>query len=108
MARFLFCIYARHYQSLYNLIFVAFFSGVQIRGVSPEKAPFFLIPGLFIGAMAWWTSLSYFVNRLKDRLRLRSIIRINQIAGILITGIGIVVFEPIDNNANRRLNIKNI
>ena len=73
------------------VIFVAFFSGIPIRNVRPERVPFFLIPGLFIGAMAWWTFLSYFVNRFKNRIRLRVIVRINQIAGILIIGIGIAV-----------------
>ena len=45
-------------------IFVAFFSGVHINGnVKPELVPFFLIPGVFVGAISWWYFLSYFVSR---------------------------------------------
>ena len=52
-------------------IFVAFFSGVHINGnVKPELVPFFLIPGVFVGAISWWFFLSYFVSRFKKKIRL--------------------------------------
>jgi len=73
-------------------IFVAFFSGVHINGnVRPELVPFFLIPGVLIGTIAWWFFLSYFVSRFKKNIRLRVIVRINKIAGIVIIFIGIIV-----------------
>jgi len=73
-------------------IFVAFFSGVHINGnVRPELVPFFLIPGVLIGTIAWWFFLSYFVSRFKQKIRLRLIVRINKIAGIVIIAIGIIV-----------------
>ncbi|MGA2407056.1 MAG: LysE family transporter [Bacteroidales bacterium] len=82
--------------SIYNpytiFIFVAFFSGVHINGnVRPELVPFFLIPGVFLGALAWWFFLSYFVSRFKEKIRLRIIVRINKIAGIVILVIGVIV-----------------
>ena len=74
------------------LIFVAFFSGVHVKGdIKPELVPFCLIPGIFIGTIGWWTSLSYFVGRFKNRISLRGIIRINKFAGIIIISIGIIV-----------------
>jgi threonine/homoserine/homoserine lactone efflux protein len=74
------------------LIFVAFFSGIHINGnIKPELVPFFLIPGVFIGAMAWWFSLSYFLSRFKEKIRLRAIVRINKLGGIVIIIIGILL-----------------
>jgi threonine/homoserine/homoserine lactone efflux protein len=81
-------------------IFVAFFSGVHINGnVRAELVPFFLIPGVFVGAISWWFFLSYFVSRFKKKIRLRLIVRINKIAGIVVIVIGVIVllsvFTPI-------------
>jgi threonine/homoserine/homoserine lactone efflux protein len=81
-------------------IFVAFFSGVHINGnVKPELVPFFLIPGVFVGAISWWFFLSYFVSRFQKKIRLRVIVRINKVAGIVVIVIGVIVllsvFTPI-------------
>jgi threonine/homoserine/homoserine lactone efflux protein len=73
-------------------IFVAFFSGVHISGnVKPELVPFFLIPGVLIGTITWWFFLSYFVSRFKKNIRLRVIVRVNKIAGIVVIVIGVIV-----------------
>jgi threonine/homoserine/homoserine lactone efflux protein len=73
-------------------IFVAFFSGVHIGGnVKPEFVPFFLIPGVLIGTITWWFFLSYFVSRFKKNIRLRVIVRVNKVAGIVVIVIGIIV-----------------
>jgi threonine/homoserine/homoserine lactone efflux protein len=81
-------------------IFVAFFSGVHINGtVRPELVPFFLIPGVLVGTISWWFFLSYFVSRFKKNIRLRLIVRINKVAGIVIILIGVIVllsvFTPV-------------
>jgi threonine/homoserine/homoserine lactone efflux protein len=74
------------------LIFVAFFSGMNIRNeVKPQWVPFLLVPGVFIGTLSWWFCLSYFVSRFKKNIKLRSIVKVNQIAGIAIMIIGVVV-----------------
>jgi threonine/homoserine/homoserine lactone efflux protein len=73
-------------------IFVAFFSGVHINGnVKPELVPFFLIPGVLIGTITWWFFLSYFVSRFKKNIRLRVIVRVNKVAGIVVIVIGMIV-----------------
>lgn len=73
-------------------IFVAFFSGVHITGdIKPALVPFFLIPGVLIGTITWWFFLSYFVSRFKRKIRLRVIVRLNKIAGIVVVVIGIIV-----------------
>lgn len=74
------------------LIFVAFFSGIHVNiKIKPELVPFLLIPGVFIGAMTWWFSLSYFLSRFKKNIRLRAIVRINKLGGIVIILIGILL-----------------
>ena len=71
------------------VIFVAFFSGVHINSnFRAAMVPFFLVPGVFIGAMTWWFSLSYFLSRFKKNIRLRAIVRINKLGGIVIILIG--------------------
>lgn len=73
-------------------IFVAFFSGIGIKAdIRPALVPFLLIPGVFIGALGWWIFISYFISRFKEKFRLRVIIRVNIIAGIIIIAIGAVV-----------------
>ncbi len=82
-------------------IFVAFFSGIHINSkISPEQVPFFLIPGIFIGAVAWWFMLSYFVSRFKKKIRLRSIVKVNKVAGITIIVIGIIVLLSVLTTPN--------
>ncbi|HEX2920308.1 MAG TPA: LysE family transporter [Bacteroidales bacterium] len=74
------------------LIFVAFFSGFPVRhDIDREMIPVILVPGIFIGTMGWWSTLSWFVNRFKDKFGLRTIVRINKIAGFIIILIGVIV-----------------
>jgi threonine/homoserine/homoserine lactone efflux protein len=73
-------------------VFVAFFSGINMNhAVKPHLVPFLLVPGVFLGTLSWWVCLSYFVNRFKKKIRLRSIVRANQVAGIAIMMIGVVL-----------------
>lgn len=73
-------------------IFVAFFTGMNFTAdMKSEMVPFFFVPGVFIGAISWWIFLSYFVSRFKSKIRLRGIVRVNKVAGIVIVIIGIVV-----------------
>jgi threonine/homoserine/homoserine lactone efflux protein len=74
------------------LIFVAIFPGIHINeSIRPGLVPIFLIPGVFLGAMTWWFSLSYFFSRFKKKIRLRAIVRINKFGGILILIIGVLL-----------------
>ena len=73
-------------------VFVAFFSGIHINnGIRPQLVPFLFVPGVFIGTISWWFMLSLFVSRFKRNIRLRSIVRVNQFAGIAIIVIGVTV-----------------
>ena len=73
-------------------VFVAFFSGINLNsGIRPQLIPFLLIPGVLIGTLSWWFFLSYIISRFKKNIRLRSIVKVNQVAGIAIMIIGIVL-----------------
>jgi threonine/homoserine/homoserine lactone efflux protein len=73
-------------------VFVAFFSGINLSSeIRPQLVPFLLIPGVFIGTLSWWFGLSMLVSRFKKNIKLRGIIKVNQVAGIAIMIIGIVV-----------------
>jgi threonine/homoserine/homoserine lactone efflux protein len=78
------------------LIFVAFFSGIHVSGnIRPEQLPFYLIPGVFAGAITWWLALTYFLSRFKKKIRLRAIVRINALGGIVIIIIGVLILVSI-------------
>lgn len=78
------------------LIFVALLSGFPLENnLRPGVVPFILIPGIFIGTMAWWTTVCWFISKLKEKVRLRTIFMINRIAGIIISCIGIAVIVSI-------------
>jgi threonine/homoserine/homoserine lactone efflux protein len=73
-------------------VFVAFFSGINVESsIRPQLVPFLLIPGVFIGTLSWWGLLSIFISKFKKKIRLRSIVRVNQIAGVAITVIGVII-----------------
>jgi threonine/homoserine/homoserine lactone efflux protein len=81
------------------LIFVAIFPGIHIsEATRPETVPFILIPGVLIGAMAWWFSLSYVLSRLKKKIRLRAVVRVNKAGGIVIIIIGVLLLISLFTN----------
>jgi threonine/homoserine/homoserine lactone efflux protein len=80
-------------------IFVAFFSGIHVNGtVNPGLVPFLLIPGILAGAVTWWFLLSYFVSRFKKKIRLRSIVKVNKVAGVAIIVLGLIILLSVFTN----------
>lgn len=74
------------------LIFAAFLSGFQLKtDFKPGMLPFILIPGVFIGTMAWWTTVSWVISRFKNKVKLRTLFVLNRTAGIIIACIGVIV-----------------
>jgi hypothetical protein len=53
--------------------------------------PVFLVPGVFLGAVMWWALLAYFLSRFKKKIRIRGMVLVNKIGGIVIIVIGVVV-----------------
>ncbi len=80
-------------------IFVALFSGVHVNGaINPGLVPFFLIPGILIGAVAWWFLMSYFISHFKKKIRLRSIVKLNKVAGLAIIILGVIILLSVFTN----------
>lgn len=72
--------------------FTGFFASF---GVITEKTSHFhilmLLVGIFVGATAWWFGISLTVNKLKDKISLKTLVKINRVAGILLLVLGIVL-----------------
>jgi len=50
----------------------------------------YLVAGIFVGAMAWWSILASMSSRFRDRFNDRTVRRMNRLAGIGISLFGIV------------------
>lgn len=50
-----------------------------------------LLLGIFFGATAWWFGISLTVNKFKDKISLRTLVRINRAAGVFLLVIGIAL-----------------
>ena len=71
-------------------IFSAFFTAFDIIEMESKSFSVFLILlGILSGALLWWFVLSIVINLLKSRFRIRQLLIINRIAGILIILFGI-------------------
>lgn len=72
------------------------FAGIDIG----EKESGFIIAstlwGVFIGTISWWFTLSTTINIFRNKFRLRQLLLINRVAGVVIMVLGMIsVFEGI-------------
>lgn len=65
--------------------FIALFAGMGVKG---HAVP--IIVGIFIGAMAWWTILTYGISHLN--ISQQKFIIVNKVAAVLIALLGIISF----------------
>jgi len=71
-------------------LFVAAFAGIGIVSSSDSKLDsFFIVAGVFLGAMLWWLTLTFFVDLFRKRFRLKQLWWINKIAGIIVVVFGV-------------------
>lgn len=71
-------------------LFVAAFAGIGL--VTTKDSSFkssLIIAGVFLGALLWWASLTFFVDLFRKKFRLKQLWWINKIAGILIVVFGV-------------------
>jgi len=74
-------------------VFAAVFAGFGIvKGESNFSSIFELVFGVLIGATIWWTILTTFINMFRSKIRLRRLLWINKISGVLIVIFGIATF----------------
>lgn len=81
------------------VVFMAVFAGASVFGENPSfRIELFVLAGVITGGGLWWYTLSTLVNLFRKRFRLRVLITINRISGVIITLLGglaiLVAFEP--------------
>ena len=81
------------------VVFMAVFAGTSVFGDDPSFwIELFVLFGILIGAGLWWYTLSALVNLFRRKFRLRVLITINRVSGVIITILGgfliLVAFEP--------------
>lgn len=72
------------------LAFVGIFTGlgVSVSGNRIEAAV--LVGGVFFGSALWWFVLSAAVSRFRDRFTRPVVRRVNQLAGVVVVGFGLL------------------
>ncbi|MFA6770686.1 MAG: LysE family transporter, partial [Bacteroidales bacterium] len=65
------------------------FTGLEVDGSSSWKVIISALVGVFIGAMTWWIILSTSINIFRTKFRLRQLLLINRIAGVIIVALGL-------------------
>ncbi len=82
------------------IVFMAVFAGTSVLGgeSSGLLRELLVLAGILLGAAAWWYTLSTVVNIFRKKFKLRVLITINRISGIVITILGglviLAAFEP--------------
>lgn len=73
-------------------LLLALFAVVGLRSPSTgdELYAISILWGVFLGTVTWWFFLTTTINRFRKRFRLRQLMFINRIAGIVITTLGII------------------
>ena len=82
------------------VVFMAVFAGASVFGSEPSfRIELFVLAGILLGGGLWWYALSTLVNLFRRKFRLRVLITINRVSGVIITLLGILViltaFEPL-------------
>lgn len=81
------------------VVFMAVFAGASVFGDEPSyKVELLVLSGVLIGGGLWWYTLSTLVNIFRKKFRLRVLITINRVSGVIITLLGVLAilaaFEP--------------
>lgn len=81
------------------VVFMAVFAGASVFGDNPSfRVELFVLAGVLMGGGIWWYTLSTLVNLFRRKFRLRVLVTINRVSGVIITVLGVLVvlaaFEP--------------
>lgn len=84
------------------VVFMAVFAGMSVFGESSSLlGEVLVVAGVFVGGGIWWYTLSTLVNIFRKKFRLRVLITINRVSGMIITILGALVilsaFAPFRN-----------
>ena len=70
------------------------FVGINTDGSNPLNLIAITLLGVATGAVLWWYVLSSGVNHFRNRMRLKQLVMINRVAGIIVMVLGMIsVFE---------------
>ncbi len=85
---------------MYLFVFIAVFAGFGLVGTESNTASvLLLIAGILAGASLWWFTLTSIVSMFRSKFRLRRILYLNRITGVVIIFFGIFVFISVFLNA---------
>lgn len=71
-------------------LFIAAFAGIgMVTSNDSNLKSSLIILGVFLGAMLWWTTLTFLIDLFRKKFRLKQLWWINKIAGILIIVFGV-------------------
>ena len=84
------------------VVFMAVFAGMSVFGESSSLlGEVLVVVGVLLGGGVWWYTLSTLVNIFRKKFRLRVLITINRVSGMIITILGALVilsaFAPFKN-----------
>ena len=84
------------------VVFMAVFAGMSVFGESSSLlGEVLVVAGVLLGGGVWWYTLSTLVNIFRKKFRLRVLITINRVSGMIITILGALVilsaFAPFKN-----------
>ena len=84
------------------VVFMAVFAGMSVFGESSSMlGELLVVIGVLLGGGVWWYTLSTLVNIFRKKFRLRVLITINRVSGLVITILGALVilaaFAPFKN-----------
>lgn len=77
-------------------VFMAVFAGFNlVESQSDHNIVLSLITGILLGATTWWFTLSTVVSIFRKKFKLRRMLLINRIAGVLVILFGLFVFSTL-------------
>lgn len=96
----------KHVEDLFSAIFMTIsnpgavflilgmfaFVGLEINQESANRIITATLGGVFVGAATWWFILSTSINLFRKKFRLRQLLMINRISGVVIVVIGMISF----------------
>lgn len=73
-------------------VYLGVFSGLSLTYAGPASSrALLMVPGVIAGALMWWFTLSGLIGRFRNRIKLRTLLWINRIAGSIIILFGFVL-----------------
>lgn len=82
--------------ALFLILGLFAFAGINSSGEESKYLIATTLWGVFSGAISWWFILSTSINVFRNRFRLRQLLMINRVAGVIIMVLGIIsLFEGI-------------